>query len=75
MKESSDNKPTLEQVVQIYLESTSNNAVTLETVKNIFKDCSVDDAFLKVFKRSHVDKELLVKGAVQIVLDNLLRKH
>ena len=72
MKESSDNKPTLEQAVQIYLESTCNNAVNLQTVENLFKASSVDDAFLKVFKHSHVDKNLLVKGAVQIALDNLL---
>ena len=77
IKQSSDNHPTLEQAVQIYLESTSNNAVSLQTVENLFKASSetVDDAFSKIFKGKgcvHVDKNLLVKGAVQIALDNLL---
>jgi len=75
MKESSDKKPTLEQAVQIYLESTSINAVNLQTVENLFKASSVDDLLLKVFKRSRVDKNLLVRGAVQIALNNLLRKY
>ena len=75
IKESSDdhNKPTLEQAVQIYLESSSHNAINLQTVENIFKTSSVDDAkFSAVSKHSHIDKKLLFKGAVQIVLDNLL---
>ena len=72
MKESSANNTTkLEQAVQIYLES--RNGVSLQTVENIFRASSVDDAkFLKVFKHSHVDKNLLVKEAVQIALNNLL---
>ena len=75
IKESSDehDKPTLEQVVQSYLESTSHNAINLQTVENIFKASSVEHAkFLKLFKHFHIDKELLVKGAVQITSDNLL---
>ena len=68
--ESSDDQPTLEQVVQIYLESPSNNVVNLQKVKNLF-----DDTFLNVFKNSHFGKELLVKGAMKIALDNLLSMH
>jgi len=77
MKESSSyaNKPTLEQAVQIYLESTSHNAVNLETVGNLFQASSVDDTFLKIFKHSHVDRKLVCQGAVKIALDNLLRKY
>ena len=78
IQESSDNKPSLEQAVQIYLKSTSNNAVNLKTVEDLFKassDTVHANTFLKVFKHtkhSHVDKDLLVQGAVQIALDNLL---
>ena len=72
MKESSENDATLEKAVQIYLESTSNHAVNLQTVENLFKASSVDKTLLTVFKHSHVDKNLLLKGAVQIALDNLL---
>ena len=72
MKESSENDPTLEKAIQIYLKSTSNHTVNLETVENLFKASSVDDTLLRVFKHSHVDKNLLLKGAVQIALDNLL---
>ena len=75
VKEASDNQPTLEQAVQIYLESPSNTAVNLKTVKNLFTASYVDDTFLKVFKHSHVDKELLVKGAMKIALDNLLSMY
>ena len=84
IQESSDNKPTLEQAVQIYLESTSNSAINLQTVEDLFKASShtVHSAktFLKVFKHSKhshvtVDKDLLRKGAVQIALDNLLRMN
>jgi len=75
VKESSDNKPTLEQAVQIYLESASNNAVNLQTVENLFKASLVDDASLKNFKHSQVNKELLARGAIQIALDNLLWKY
>ena len=71
-KESSDNRPTLEPAIQIYLESPSNHTVNLQTVENLFKASSVDDTFLKVFKHSHIDKELLVKEAIKIALDNLL---
>ena len=62
----------MEQAVQIYLKSPSTNAINLQTVENLFKVSYVDDTFLKVFKHSHVDKELLVKGAMKIALDNLL---
>ena len=72
MKESSDNNPTLEKAVQIYLESTSNHTVNLQTVENLFKASSVNNALLPNFKHSHVDESLLLKGAVQIALDNLL---
>ena len=75
VKESSHNHPTLEQVVQIYLESPSNNAVNLKTVENLFKASYVDDTFFKVFKHSHVDKKLLLQGAMKIALDNLLSMH
>jgi len=64
----------LKQAVQIYLKSASNNAVNLQTVENLFKASSVDDASSKDFKH-HFDKELLVKGALQIALDNLLWKY
>jgi len=77
VKESSDNKPTLEQAVQTYtLASTYKNAINLQSVENLFKASSVDDApLLKIFKHSHVDKNLLVEGAVQMALDNLLWKY
>ena len=41
-------------------------------VENLFNASLVNSGFLKAFKQSHVDKELLVNGAVQIALDNLL---
>ena len=66
MKGSSDNKLTLEQAIQIYSES-SNNAVNLQTIENIFKACSADNG-----TNSSPDRELLAKEAVQIALDNLL---
>ena len=62
----------MEQAVQIYLKSPSTNAINLQTVENLLKASSVDDTFLKVFKHSHIDKELLVKEAIKIALDNLL---
>ena len=75
MKESSETNLTLERAVQIYLESTSRHTVNLKTVENLFKASYVDDAFFKVFKHSHVDKKLLVQGAMEIALDNLLSMH
>ena len=72
-KELSQNNSTLKTAVRIYLESTSNHNVDLQTVENLFKASSVDNTLLTVFKHSHVDKNLLLKGAIQTALDNLLR--
>jgi hypothetical protein len=61
----------LEQATQIYKQSTCDTSIK-QAVESLLEASYVDHTFLKIFKHSHVDRALLVEGAIQTALNNLL---
>jgi len=70
-KKSPDQKNSLERAAQIYKQSTCDTSIK-QAVESIFEASYVDHTFLKIFKHSHIDHALLVKGAIQTAFNNLL---